>query len=132
MNVWRFLAFLQEGSEVRRNSRMQKLQPVKLANLVLQGSVIRRRHDLLATAGCSQTALRHQAALREQLVRATLSVFCRIRVEKSLCFGQIVMGSSIIWLDLQGLLEFPDCFRQAPRPFKGIAQIVMGLGKIRR
>ena len=44
-------------------------QPVKLANLVLQGSVIRRWHDLFATAGSGQTALCHQAAPGEQLVR---------------------------------------------------------------
>ena len=37
-------------------------QPVKLANLVLQGSVIRGRHNLFAAAGCGQTALRHQPA----------------------------------------------------------------------
>src|ERR1700684_966141 len=34
-------------------------QPVQLANLVVQGSVIRRRHDLFATAGGGQTALCH-------------------------------------------------------------------------
>ena len=42
---------------------------MKLANLVLQDSVIRRRHDLFATAGGGQTTLRHQAAPGEQLVR---------------------------------------------------------------
>ena len=45
-------------------------QTVKLANLVLQGSVIRRRRNFFATARRSQTALRHQAAPREQLVRS--------------------------------------------------------------
>ena len=39
-------------------------QTVKLANVVLQGSVIRRRHNFFATARRSQTALRHQAAPR--------------------------------------------------------------------
>ena len=34
-------------------------QPVQLANLVVQGPVIRRRHDLFATAGGGQTALCH-------------------------------------------------------------------------
>jgi len=44
-------------------------KPVQLANLVLQGSVIRRRHNLFATAGCGQAALCHQAAPGELLVR---------------------------------------------------------------
>ena len=37
-------------------------QPMKCANLVLQGSVIQSRHDFFATAGCGQTASRHQVA----------------------------------------------------------------------
>jgi hypothetical protein len=41
-------------------------QPMKFANLVLQGSAIRGRHDFFATPGCGQTALRHQSAPREQ------------------------------------------------------------------
>ena len=44
-------------------------QPVKLANLALQGSIVRCRHHLFAAARGGQTALRHQAAPREQLVR---------------------------------------------------------------
>ena len=43
-------------------------QPMKLANLVLQRPIIRRRHHLLAAAGCGQAALRYQSAPREQLV----------------------------------------------------------------
>src|SRR4029077_19917059 len=35
-------------------------QPMKLANLVVQRPIIRRRHHLLAAAGRSQDAVRHQ------------------------------------------------------------------------
>ena len=38
-------------------------------HLVLQRPIIRRRHNLLATAGRSQAAFRHQSAPREQLVQ---------------------------------------------------------------
>ena len=44
-------------------------QPVKFSNLALQGSIVRCRHDLFAAARRGQTALRHQAAPPEQLVR---------------------------------------------------------------
>jgi hypothetical protein len=43
---------------------------MKLTNLALQGSVVRRRHDLFATARSGQTALRHQTAPSEQLVQS--------------------------------------------------------------
>src|SRR5215471_13960863 len=42
---------------------------MKLTNLALQRPIIRRRHNLLTTAGRSQAALRYQSAPREQLVR---------------------------------------------------------------
>ena len=44
---------------------------MKLANLALQGSIVRCRHHLFAAARGGQTALRHQAAPREQLVRGS-------------------------------------------------------------
>ena len=49
--------------------RLLAEQPVKFSNLALQGSIVRCRHDLFAAARGGQTALRHQAAPTEQLVR---------------------------------------------------------------
>lgn len=41
---------------------------MQLANLVLRGAIFRGWHDLFATAGGGQRALRDQPALGEQLV----------------------------------------------------------------
>src|SRR6266480_4548812 len=49
--------------------RLLAEQSLQLAHLALQGSVIRRRHDLFAAAGGRQRPLGHQPAPREELVR---------------------------------------------------------------
>jgi hypothetical protein len=63
-------------------------QPMKCANLVLQGSV--GRHDFFATAGCGQTASRHQVT--------------------PLVWGNVMPASHLSHLDaeIEGLLHHPN------------------------
>src|SRR3954453_11948031 len=51
-----------------RSRRLLAEQPLQLADLLVSGAQLRGRHHLLAGAGGSQRALRHQPAPGEELV----------------------------------------------------------------
>src|SRR5262245_27284795 len=81
--------------------RLLAEQPLQLAHLALQGSVIRRRHDLFAAAGGRQRPLGHQPAPREELVRgnamsASYQAYRHARLER--------------------LLDDPNLLRRCPAP----------------
>ena len=79
-------------------------QPVKLANLALQGSIVRCRHDLFAAARGGQTALRHQAILgicegaKED--KSGWSAFLRHLVDRGLSGVQLIISDAC-----RGLME---------------------------
>jgi hypothetical protein len=82
-------------------SRLLAEQSLQLAHLALQGSMIRRWHDLFVAAGGRQRPLGRQPAPREELVR-----------------GNAMSASHQAYRHarLERLLDDPNLFRRCPAP----------------
>src|SRR6266487_1893644 len=81
--------------------RLLAEQPLQLAHLALQGSIIRSRHHLFAAAGSRQRPLHHQPAPGEELVR-----------------GNAMSASHQAYRHarLERLLDDPNLLRRGPAP----------------